>query len=148
MYPIFCLFFLLRTYWYFHFFLFFLRTYLNQNSSIAQKIPENWRTIAIENASRIQAELKIQKVKHIFSADETNLNFHYASNSVLALKGMKRISSACTINSTDGCILMVTIDFSTSQLTPTLIIYKGTFGGTFMKKWSKFEIWSLKKGSV
>jgi hypothetical protein len=34
---------------------------------------------------------------------------------------------------------MVTMDFSTSQLTPPLIIYKGTFGGTLMKKWSKFE---------
>jgi hypothetical protein len=71
--------------------------------------------------------------------DETNLKFHYASDSVLAPKGMKRIGSACTINSTDGCTLRVTMDFSTSQLTPPLIIYKGTFGGTLMKKWSKFE---------
>jgi hypothetical protein len=34
---------------------------------------------------------------------------------------------------------MVTMDFSTSQLTPPLIIYNGTFGGTLMKKWFTFE---------
>jgi hypothetical protein len=72
-------------------------------------------------------------------ADENNLKFHYASDSVLAPKGMKRIGSACKNRSTDGCTLMVTMEFSMSQLTPPLIIYKGTFGGTIMRKWSKFE---------
>jgi DDE superfamily endonuclease len=31
------------------------------------------------------------------------------------------------------------MDFSTSQLTPPLIIYKSKFGRTLMKKWSMFE---------
>jgi hypothetical protein len=47
---------------------------------------------------------------------------------------MKRIGSACKINSTDGCTLIYIMEFSTSQLAPLVIIYKGTLGGTLMKK--------------
>jgi DDE superfamily endonuclease len=49
------------------------------------------------------------------------------------------VGSACKISSSDGCTVMVTMDMTTSQLTPPLIIYKGTFGGTLMKKWQSFS---------
>ena len=62
------------------------------------------------------------------------MKFHKVSETVLAPKGIKRVGSACKIVSSDGYTLMVTMDISTSQLTPPLIIYKDTFGGTLMKK--------------
>jgi hypothetical protein len=34
---------------------------------------------------------------------------------------------------------MVTMDYSTLKLTPPLIIYKQTFGGTLMKNWTTFK---------
>jgi hypothetical protein len=34
---------------------------------------------------------------------------------------------------------MITMGFSTSHLTPPLIIAQGTFGGTLMNNWATFE---------
>ena len=111
----------------------------DRKSSIAQKIPENWRQVALSGAERICKLFKLHGIKCIFSADETNIKFHEASDTVLAPQGVKRVGSACKVSSSDGCTLMVTMDMTKSQLTPPLIIYKGTFGGTLMKKWQSFS---------
>jgi hypothetical protein len=40
------------------------------------------------------------------------MQFHHASGSVVAPQGIKRVGSASTINTADGCTLMVTMDVS------------------------------------
>ena len=111
----------------------------DRKSSIAQKVPDNWREVALSSAERTRNLFKSHGIKRIFSADETNIKFHEVSDTVLAPTGIKRVGSACKISSSDGCTVMVTMDMTTSQLAPPLIIYKGTFGGTLMKKWQSFS---------
>jgi len=111
----------------------------DRKTSIAQKIPDNWRETALKGAERIRKHFKSHGVKRIFSADETNVKFHELSSTVLAPIGVKRVGSAAKVSSSDGCTVMVTMDMTSSQLTPPLVIYKGTFGGTLMKKWENFD---------
>lgn len=113
--------------------------FADRKSSIAQKIPDDWRCVALNGAERIRKLFKSHGIMRIFAADETNIKFHEVSDSVLAPQGVKRVGTACKISSNDGCTLMVTMDMTTSQLAPPLIIYKGTFGGTLMKKWQNFS---------
>ena len=103
--------------------------FTDRKPSIAQKIPDDWRNIALNGAERVRKLFQSHSVKRIFSADETNVKFHEVSKTVLAPQGIKRVGTACSVPSSDGCTIMVTMDMLTSQLTPPFIIYKGTFGG-------------------
>ena len=112
--------------------------FTDRKTSIAQKIPDDWRNIACKGTDRVRKLFKSLGIKRIFSADETNVKFHEVSDTVLAPRGIKSVGTACSIPSSDGCTVMVTMDMRTSQLTPPFIIYKGTFGGTLMKQWERF----------
>ena len=112
--------------------------FTDRKTSIAQKIQDDWRKIALNEAERVRKLFHSNCVKRIFSVDETNVKFHEVSKTLLAPQGTKRVGTACSIPSSDGCTVMVTMDMLTSQLTPPFIIYKGTFGGTLMKQWESF----------
>jgi hypothetical protein len=65
-------------------------TFSDRKASIAQKIPKIWRSIAVEGASRVWNLFNKHKINRVFSADEKNLKFHHASNSVIAPKGKQK----------------------------------------------------------
>ena len=64
------------------------------------------------------------------------IRFNESGSSVLAPKGTKRIGISASVDEKDGCTVLPTMDMFASQLLPPLIIFKGTFCGTLMKRWS------------
>ena len=45
-------------------------------TTVSQKIPDNWKTKAIEGAARVRATFLREKVDVVLAADETYLRFH------------------------------------------------------------------------
>ena len=110
-----------------------------RKSTVSQSIPRNWRELAIAGALRIRSRFKEEDVQVVIAADETFLRFHEASSTVVAPKGSKRVGTAIKSNEKEGCTVMVSMEMISSQLLPPLIIFKGQFGKTLMKKWQNYS---------
>mmetsp|Transcript_5591 Transcript_5591/g.8587 ORF Transcript_5591/g.8587 Transcript_5591/m.8587 type:complete len:82 (+) Transcript_5591:1305-1550(+) len=63
--------------------------FTDRKTSISQKIPENWKQVALSGVERIRNLFKSHGIKRIFSADETNVKFHEITDKLLAPKGTK-----------------------------------------------------------
>ena len=48
-------------------------SFTDYKSSISQKIPDNWRQVALSGAERIRKLFRWHGIKRIFSADRTNI---------------------------------------------------------------------------
>jgi OTU-like cysteine protease/DDE superfamily endonuclease len=110
-----------------------------RKSSIAQKVPDNWKDLATAGAERARALFRNEQVEVVLAADETFLKFHERDTSLLVPRGVKRVGSAAKLDEKDGCTLMVTMDMSSSQLIPPFLIFKGVFGANLMREWSKYK---------
>ena len=108
-------------------------------SSIAQKVPDNWKELALVGAERVRTLFLKEKVEVVLAADETFLKFHEKDDNLLVPRGVKRVGTASKIDEKDGCTLMVTMDMASSQLTTPFIIFRGTFGARLMKEWSGYK---------
>jgi len=115
--------------------------YASRKLTISQKIPTNWPELAERGARRVKTTFKEENVDVVLAADEMFIRFHEGGSQVLAPKVVRRVGLAATIDGKDGCTVLPTLptmDMLSSHLFPPMIIFKGTFGGTLMKKWSKY----------
>ena len=107
----------------------------SRKSSVCQKLPQNWKFIAAEGASRIRKALRDAKVDVVLSSDETFVKFNDVSSLVLVPKGTKKVSSTLKSNEKDGCTVMVTLDMIGNRVFPPVIVLSGKFGKTNMKEY-------------
>ena len=113
--------------------------FTTRKSSIAQKVPDNWKELALVGAEQVRTLFLKEKVEVVLAGDETFLKFHEKDDNLLVPRGVKRVGTASKIDEKDGCTLMVTMDMASSQLTTPFIIFKGTFGARLMKEWSGYK---------
>jgi hypothetical protein len=109
-----------------------------RESTISQKVPLNWRTLAEAGAQRVRETFQKAEVDVVVAADETFIRFHEEDSRVLAPVGEARIGKAVTCDGKSGCTVLPTMDMLSSQLLPPLIIFNGVFGGRLMTQWQEY----------
>jgi len=102
--------------------------FCTRKSTVSQKIPTNWKDLAIEGAARVRQKFKAENVSVVIAADETFLRFHESSSEVLAPRGAKRVGTSLKCNEKEGCTLMVSMEMISSQLLPPFVIFKANLG--------------------
>lgn len=111
--------------------------YSIRQSSISQKIPINWRSLAEQGARRVRETFRKEEVDVVVAADEMFIRFHEEDTRVLAPTGEKRIGKSVTCDKKAGCTVLPTMDMLNSRLLPPMIIFNGVFGGRLMKEWAQ-----------
>ena len=109
-----------------------------RKSSVCQKLPTDWKSLALEGALRVRTMFREHEVDVVLSSDETFVKFHESTDMVLVPKGTKKVGSALKYNEKDGCTVMVTLDMLGNRVLPPLIVFSGGFGKTNMKKYKSF----------
>lgn len=118
-------------------------SFTTRKSSIAQKVPDNWKELALVGAEPVRILFLNEKVEVVLAADEIFLKFHKRDENLVVPRGVKRVGVASKIDVKDGFTLMVTMDMASSQLTSPFIIFKGRFDARLMKEWSENPTWTV-----
>jgi len=113
--------------------------FTSRKVTISQKVPTNWRQLAECGASRVRTVFKEANVDVVLAADEIFVRFHEGGSKVVAPKGVKRVGLSVLLDDKDGCTVLPTMDMFSSLLLASMLIFRDTFGGTLMKKWSAFS---------
>ena len=106
-----------------------------RKSSVCQKLPHEWKLLALVGALRVRTKFSEANVDIVLSADETFVKFHEYSDLSLVPKGTKKVASALKFNEKEGCIVMVTLDMIDNRVLPPFIVFAGSFGKTNMRKY-------------
>jgi hypothetical protein len=97
-----------------------------RKNSIGQKVPEDWRELAVANVEEIRKALQEANVDIVVNADQTFLRFMPEQEYVLAPKGCKRVGGKVKTDEKAGCTLMVSTELNSSQLLPPFLVMNGT----------------------
>ncbi|KAF4145808.1 hypothetical protein GN958_ATG04992 [Phytophthora infestans] len=99
--------------------------FTERKASISQKVPANWKNLAIAGAKRCPQQFIEEGVEAILAADEAFILFHETDTSLITPVGVKRVGTAPKKDVNDGCTLMVTMDMAASRLTQPLSHFEG-----------------------
>ena len=69
-----------------------------RQNSIGQKVPDNWRELALADSARIREAFSEFGVDHVVNADQTFVRFYPEKEYVLAPKGAKCIGGKMNSN--------------------------------------------------
>jgi hypothetical protein len=96
----------------------FIRHVLDQNqysvrkNTISQSVPVDWRSKVEDNAAKIRALFKEEKVDIIINADETFVLFHMQSDHVIVPKGINRVGTAAQVdNEKMGSTVLIAAEY-------------------------------------
>eukprot|EP00956_Cyclotella_meneghiniana_P024783 scaffold50391_cov37-Cyclotella_meneghiniana.AAC.1 len=98
----------------------------HRKNSIGQKIPENWRAMAVENVEEVRKVFIEAGVDVVVNADQTFIKFYPEVEYVLAPSGAKRVGGKMNADDKAGFTVMVTAELNASKLLPPFIVYNGT----------------------
>jgi hypothetical protein len=113
--------------------------YSDRSGSISQKVPLDWKNIAVQTAERICQQGRLLEVDNILAMDETFILYHLSASKVLVPTGIKRVGSLIPVaNEKKGVTLVVTASLLSSQLLPPFIVDSGGFGSTLMHQWKHY----------
>ena len=120
--------------------------YCNRKVSISQKVPTNWREIALDFSFRMRQYFNEKGVTMVLNADQTFINFYHESKYVLAPTGVKRVGG--TVAAADeklGITFMVTCDLNSSKVLPPFLVFTGVSGARLDKQ---YATWHTQGGDV
>ena len=107
--------------------------------SITQKVPVNWKPLALQGAERVRRLFASEGEWYIINADETFLHFHEVSGRYIVPKGEEHVGIASKMSEKDGCTLMVSMEWRTSSLIMPFMIFNGGFGKRLMNEWKNHD---------
>jgi hypothetical protein len=101
--------------------------------TVCQKVPYNWRIIAVDAARDIRGGLSA--CTRVVFFDETFLRFCPEDKQVAAPRGSVRVGGILAADDKDGCTCGISAELYSNEVLPPFLIMKATKDGHLYKHW-------------
>ena len=118
-----------------------------RKNSIGQKVPVNWRELALADSTKIKQVFKEAQVDIVINSDQTFIRFFPEMEFVLAPSGAKRVGGKINTNEKSGFTVMVSCELNSSTMLDPFIVFDGTkkqdAKDLHRTKWWKYRNWRM-----